>query len=115
MEEWLGVIKLRKNRVMFQTMEFTMAPTSISKLKEAQGRISKDMVVQLACLGVMLLFVAIWAFSMSRSTSPMSRGEIEERMDEFARRYLETHDKEIARELPRLARELEKSEKTSSD
>jgi hypothetical protein len=85
----------------------------ISKLRKTQGTISKDMVVQLACLGVMMLFVAIWVFSMYGSTSPMSRAEIEERMDDFARKYIETHDKEIARELSRLARELEKVEKAS--
>jgi hypothetical protein len=43
----------------------------------------------------------------------MSRAEIEERMDDFARKYVETHDKEIVRELSRLARELEKVEKAS--
>jgi hypothetical protein len=54
-------------------------------------------------------------FSMYGSRSSMSRQKREERMDEFARKYLETHDKEIARELSRLARELEKLEETSSD
>jgi hypothetical protein len=92
-----------------------MAPTFSSKLKQAQGKISKDMVVQLACLGVMMLFVAIWVFSMYGSRSSMSRQEREDRMDEFARKYLETHDKEIAREVSRLARELETLKKTSSD
>jgi hypothetical protein len=55
------------------------------------------------------------AIKASEYAVPMNRGEIEERMDEFARRYIETHDKEIARELSRLARELEKLEKRSSD
>jgi hypothetical protein len=32
-------------------------------------------------------------------------------MDELARQYLETHDKEIIEELYELARELEKMEK----
>jgi hypothetical protein len=60
-----------------------------------------------------MLFAAIWVFLMYGSTSPMSRAEIEERMDDFARKYVETHDKEIVRELSRLARELEKVEKAS--
>ena len=37
--------------------------------------------------------------------------EIERRMDELARQYVETHDKEIIEELYELARELEKMEK----
>ena len=37
--------------------------------------------------------------------------EIERRMDELARKYVETHDKEIIEELYELARELEKMEK----
>ena len=37
--------------------------------------------------------------------------EIERRMDESARKYVETHDKEIIEELYELARELEKMEK----
>jgi hypothetical protein len=41
----------------------------------------------------------------------MTREEIERRMDELARRYLETHDKKIVQELYELARELEKLEK----
>jgi FKBP-type peptidyl-prolyl cis-trans isomerase (trigger factor) len=36
------------------------------------------------------------------------REELERRMDEFARKYTETHDKEIVEALYRLARELEK-------
>jgi hypothetical protein len=92
-----------------------MATTYPSKITEAKGKISKDMVVQLACFGIMMLFVAIWLFSMYGSRNSMSRAEIEERLDDFARKYIETHDKEIARELSRLARELEKVEKTSSD
>jgi FKBP-type peptidyl-prolyl cis-trans isomerase (trigger factor) len=38
----------------------------------------------------------------------MTREEIETRMDELARRYVETHDNEILEEFYRLARELEK-------
>ena len=37
--------------------------------------------------------------------------EIERRMDELARQYVETHDKKIIEELYELARELEKMEK----
>jgi hypothetical protein len=42
---------------------------------------------------------------------PMTREEIEKRMDELARKYVETRDKEIPQELYRLSRELEKIEK----
>ena len=41
----------------------------------------------------------------------MTREEIEQRMDELARKYVETHDHKIPQELYRLARELEKIEK----
>jgi len=41
----------------------------------------------------------------------MTREEIEQKMDELARKYVETHDKEIIEGLYRLARELEKMEK----
>jgi len=41
----------------------------------------------------------------------MTREEIEEKMDELARKYVETHNPEILQELCRLARELEKIEK----
>jgi hypothetical protein len=44
-------------------------------------------------------------------TRPMSRAEIEDRMDEFARKYVETHDKEIPYELYKLAREFKKLKK----
>jgi hypothetical protein len=37
-----------------------MALISISKTKEAQGKISKEMVVQLACVVIFMLFVALW-------------------------------------------------------
>ena len=40
----------------------------------------------------------------------MTRQEKEQKMDELARKYVETHDKEIVPELYRLARELEKME-----
>jgi FKBP-type peptidyl-prolyl cis-trans isomerase (trigger factor) len=39
---------------------------------------------------------------------PLSREEIKKRMVELARKYVETHDPEIIKELYRLARELEK-------
>jgi hypothetical protein len=100
---------------MFRITEITMTLISISNRKEAQGKISKDMIVQLVCVGIMMLFAAMWfLLAMYRATSLMSRADIEERMDEFARKYIETHDKESARELSRLARELEKIEKTSA-
>jgi hypothetical protein len=41
----------------------------------------------------------------------MTREEIKRRLDELARQYIETHNPEIAVELYRLARELEKMEK----
>jgi hypothetical protein len=41
----------------------------------------------------------------------MTRKEIERRMDELARKYVETHDQEIREELYRLGRELEKMDK----
>jgi hypothetical protein len=44
----------------------------------------------------------------------MTREEIKRRLDELAREYIETHNPEIAVELYRLARELEKIEKESS-
>lgn len=45
----------------------------------------------------------------------MTRQEIVERMDELARKYVETRNKKIVDELYELARELEKLEKQSSD
>jgi hypothetical protein len=41
----------------------------------------------------------------------MTREEILEKMDELARKYVETHDPDIPYELYKLARELEKLEK----
>ena len=41
----------------------------------------------------------------------MSREEIEQKMDELARKYVETHEPEIREEIYRLVRELEKMEK----
>ena len=41
----------------------------------------------------------------------MTREEIEKRMDELARKYVVTHDKEIIEELCRLGREIENLEK----
>jgi uncharacterized protein Yka (UPF0111/DUF47 family) len=39
---------------------------------------------------------------------PLSREEIKKRMDELARKYVETNDPEIIEELSKLVRELEK-------
>jgi hypothetical protein len=44
---------------------------------------------------------------------PMTREQIEERMNELARKYLQTHDPKIPLKLYELARELEKMEKKS--
>jgi histone H3/H4 len=41
----------------------------------------------------------------------MAREEIEKRMDELARKYVETHDHKIIEELYRLSLEFEKLEK----
>ena len=41
----------------------------------------------------------------------MTREEIEKRMDELARKYVETHDQKIIHVLYELAREIEKMEK----
>ena len=41
----------------------------------------------------------------------MTREEIEKRMDELARKYVETHDQKIIDVLYKLVRELEKVEK----
>ena len=38
--------------------------------------------------------------------SPITRQEIEQKMDELAREYRETHDPEIPEEIYRLARQL---------
>ena len=43
---------------------------------------------------------------------PITREEIEEQMDQLARKYVETHDKEIVEELYKLACELEKMKKS---
>jgi FKBP-type peptidyl-prolyl cis-trans isomerase (trigger factor) len=45
----------------------------------------------------------------------VTREEIERRMDEFAREYVETHDPEIPEEIYRLARQLEKMKNQSED
>jgi hypothetical protein len=42
---------------------------------------------------------------------PLSRLEIKKRMVELARKYVETHDLKIIKELYKLGRELEKMEK----
>jgi hypothetical protein len=41
----------------------------------------------------------------------MTRGEIEQKMDELARKYVETLDPKIREEIYNLGRELEKMEK----
>jgi ATP-dependent DNA ligase len=41
----------------------------------------------------------------------MTREEIEQKMEELARKYIETHDPEIREEIYRLGRELEKMER----
>ena len=41
----------------------------------------------------------------------MTREEIEKRMDELARKYVEARDQEIMKELYQLSLELEKMEK----
>jgi hypothetical protein len=41
----------------------------------------------------------------------MTREEIEGKMDELARKYVETHDRKIIEELYQLGLELEKMEK----
>jgi hypothetical protein len=41
----------------------------------------------------------------------MTRQEIEQKMDELARKYVETHDRKIIEELYQLGLELEKMEK----
>ena len=55
-------------------------------------------------------------FCSNRNRKPqtlpsMSREEIEQKMDELARKYVETHEPEIREEIYRLGRELEKMEK----
>ena len=41
----------------------------------------------------------------------MTREEIEQKMDELAREYVETHDRKIVDQLYQLASELEKMDK----
>ena len=45
----------------------------------------------------------------------MRREQMEERMNELARKYLEAHDPEIPYEIYRLARQLEKLKKETLD
>jgi FKBP-type peptidyl-prolyl cis-trans isomerase (trigger factor) len=45
----------------------------------------------------------------------MTREEIEKRMDELAREYVETHDQKIIEELYKLALELGRMLKESAD
>jgi FKBP-type peptidyl-prolyl cis-trans isomerase (trigger factor) len=42
---------------------------------------------------------------------PMTREEIQKRMDELARKYVETHDRDIIEELNRLSRQLQELDK----
>ena len=42
----------------------------------------------------------------------MTREEMEKRLHELARKYVETHDQKIIEELYELSRELEKMEKS---
>jgi FKBP-type peptidyl-prolyl cis-trans isomerase (trigger factor) len=42
---------------------------------------------------------------------PVTRQEIEQKMDELAREYHDTHDPEIREEIYRLGREFKKMEK----
>jgi hypothetical protein len=46
---------------------------------------------------------------------PVTWDEIERRMDELAREFIETHDPEIPRDTYRLARQLEKMKNESED
>lgn len=42
----------------------------------------------------------------------MTRQEIQDRMDDLARKYVETRDRELVEKLYELARELDKLEKS---
>ena len=44
-------------------------------------------------------------------TPEQTREEIEKRIDELVRKYIETHDREIIEELYKLSRKLEELEK----
>ena len=44
--------------------------------------------------------------------TPVTRQEIEQKMDELAREYHDTHDPEIREQIYELGRELEKVEKS---
>jgi hypothetical protein len=48
---------------------------------------------------------------VGRMSKGMTRQEIEERLHELARKYVETHDGKIVDQLYELTRELEKIEK----
>jgi hypothetical protein len=54
----------------FELRRLQWHPRCISKLTETQGKISKDMVVQLVCVGIMMLFAAMWFLAIWSSTSP---------------------------------------------
>jgi len=45
----------------------------------------------------------------------MTREEIDQKMDELARKYVETHDRKLIQELYELSRELEKLEKSEKE
>jgi ferritin-like protein len=55
-----------------------------------------------------------WIYSL-RTVGRMTREEIERRMDELAREYVETHDQKIIEELYKLALELGRMLKESAD
>jgi hypothetical protein len=48
---------------------------------------------------------------LGSNTPTMTREEIDQKMDELARKYVETHDKRIIEEFYQLSCELEKIEK----
>jgi hypothetical protein len=58
-----------------------------------------------------------WCFGCERiwycGFEQMTREEIEKQMDELARKYVETHNRQIIEELYKLSRELEKLDKES--
>jgi hypothetical protein len=59
--------------------------------------------------------IILTRFTLLRTVGRMTREEIEKRMDELAREYVETHDQKIIEELYKLALKLGKMLKESSD
>jgi hypothetical protein len=59
--------------------------------------------------------IILTGFTLLRTVGRMTREEIEKRMDELAREYVETRDPKIIEELYELALELRKMLKESSD